>query len=381
MSTTRRFIIVTLGLLLVFGAIAGYKVFEYRMMQQYLNKEEPPALVDATRAESREWVPSLHSVGSVRAVNGIRVANEVPGVVEEIQFESGDMVEAGDVLVRLDAETDKAALETRKAEAERARQEFERLSNLVSRDAVSQSQYDEAKANFDASRARVNAQQAQLRKKIIRAPFPGKTGLRQVDQGEYMATGTPIVEINMVDPIYVEYTVPEKHLGTISAGDRVTTTVAAFPDRIFEGEISAINSSVSAESRTVRVRATLDNKDGALRPGMFANVRTLRSEPRKAVVVPRTAISFNTYGDFVYVIAENDKGELVTERRSVETGVERDRVIEVTSGLEAGEQVVETGLLRLRAEQRVEIAEDDDEPKDDVSREKGENAAEQGAAD
>lgn len=370
MSTTRRFIIVTLGLVIVLGGIAGYKVFEYRMMQQYLNKEQPPALVDATRAEAREWVPSLHSVGSVRAVNGIQVANEVPGVVEKIHFESGDMVEAGDVLVELDAETDKAALATRKAEAERARQEFERLSNLVSRDAVSQSQFDEAKANFDASRARVNEAQAQLRKKTIRAPFAGKTGLRLIDQGEYMATGTPVVEINMVDPIYVEYTIPEKHLGTVSTGDRVTVTVAAFPDRIFEGEISAINSSVSAESRTVRVRATLDNEDGALRPGMFANVRTLRPEPRRAVVVPRTAVSFNTYGDFVYVITENDKGELVTERRSVETGVERDRVVEVESGLEAGERVVETGLLRLRAEQRVEIAD-----------EEGDDAPEQGATD
>lgn len=380
MSTTRRFIIVTLGLLVVFGGIAGYKVFEFRMMQQALNKEEEPAVVDATRAEAREWVPALHSVGSVRAVNGIEVANEVPGVVEKIHFESGDMVEKGDVLVELDASTDRAALETRRAEAERARQEFERLSDLVSRDAVSQSQFDEAKANYDASRARVNQQQAQLRKKIIRAPFAGQTGLRSVDQGEYMGTGTPIVEINMVDPIYVEYTMAEKHLGSVSTGDEVTATVAAFPDRIFEGEVSAINSSVSAESRTVRIRATLDNEDGALRPGMFANVRTLRPESREAVVVPRTAVSFNTYGDFVYVIRENDDGELVTERRSVETGTERDRVVEVESGLEAGERIVETGLVRLRAEQRVEIADEEDEPRDDVSREEAEKAAQQGAA-
>ena len=362
MSTTSRFIVVTIGLVIVFGGIFGWKAFEFRMMQQHLNQENPPAVIDAARAETREWVPSLHSVGSVRAVNGIRVANELPGVVETIRFESGDMVEKGDVLVELDVESDKAALETRRAEAESARRTFERVSNLVERNAVSQAEFDEAEAAYDAARARVREQEALVRKKILRAPFDGKTGLRLVDQGEYMPTGTPAVEINMVDPIYAEYSIAEKHLSSVEVGDDVTVSVAAYPDRLFEGEISAINSSVSTENRTVRVRATLANDDGALQPGMFADVRTLEPEPREAVVVPRTAVSFNTYGDFVYVLNENDEGELVTERRSIQTGPERDGVVEVESGLEAGERIVATGLLRLRAGQRVQIADGDDEP-------------------
>lgn len=362
MSTTRRFIVVTVGLVIVFGGIFGWKAFEFRMMQQHLGREDPPAVIEATRVETREWVPSLHSVGSIRAVNGTEVANELPGIVESIRFESGDMVKKGDVLVELDTESDRAALETRRAEAESARRTYERVSNLIERNAVSQAEFDEAKANYDAARARVREQEALLRKKILRAPFDGKTGLRQVDQGQYMPTGTPAVEINMVDPIYAEYTIAEKHLSRVEVGDSVTVTVAAYPEKLFEGEISAINSSVSTENRAVRVRATLDNGEGALRPGMFAQVRTLERQSREAVVVPRTAVSFNTYGDFVYVLKENDEGELVTDRRSIETGPERDDVVEVESGLEEGERLVATGLLRLRAGQRVEVADGDDEP-------------------
>lgn len=362
MSTSSRFIVVTIGLVIVFGGIFGWKAFEFRMMQQHLSKEDPPAVIEATQAKTRQWVPSLNSVGSIRAVNGIRVANELPGVVETIRFESGDMVAKGDVLVELDVESDRAALETRRAEAESARRTFERVSNLVERNAVSQAEFDEAEAAYDAARARVREQEALVRKKILRAPFDGKTGLRLVDQGEYMPTGTAAVEINMVDPIYAEYSIAEKHLSGVDVGDAVIVSVAAYPDRVFEGEISAINSSVTAENRSVRVRATLDNGDGALRPGMFASVRTLEPEPREAVVVPRTSVSFNTYGDFVYVLNENDEGELVTERRSVETGPERDGVVEVESGLEPGERIVANGLLRLRAGQRVQIADADDRP-------------------
>lgn len=375
MSTPIRFIMVTLALALVFGGIFGYKFYQFQQMKETMAREQPPALIEATRAQKREWTPSLHSVGSVRAINGIEVANEVPGVVEAIHFESGDEVEKGDVLIELDSEVDRAALETRRAEAARARQEFERLSDLVSREMVSKSEFDEAKANYDAARARVNQQQAELRKKTIRAPFGGKTGLRQVDRGQYMPTGTPVVEINMLDPIYIEYTVPERHLETLAVGHRVTTTVAAFPERVFEGRVSAINSSVSAESREVSIRATVDNGDGALRPGMFANVGTLRPQNKEVVVIPRTAVSYNTYGDFVYVLTENDAGIMVTDRRTVETGAKRDSVVEIREGLEAGERVVKTGLLRLRSGQRVEIADEDDEPKDSISLE----AADQGA--
>jgi len=279
----------------------------------------------------------------------------VPGVIENIGFESGDTVSKGDVLVRLDAAIDEAALRTRRAEAQLAEQEFKRVSDLLPKRAVSQSQYDEAKANFDAARARVNEAEAQLNKKVIRAPFDGKLGIRMVDQGQYIATGTPIVEINMLNPIYVDYTLSEKFLPDVDQGYPVSVTVAAVPDQSFEGEVSAINTSVNPETRTVRIRATLDNEENLLRPGMFATIQTGQPRDNEVVTLPRTAISYNTYGNFVYVVEENDNGELIVSRRTVTTGEVRDGRSAVLSGLEEGETVVAKGLLRLRAGQRVEI--------------------------
>ena len=259
----------------------------------------------------------------------------------------------------LDAAIDEAALRTRRAEAQLAEQEFKRVSDLLPKRAVSQSQYDEAKANFDAARARVNEAEAQLSKKIIRAPFDGKLGLRLVDQGEYIGTGTPIVEINMLDPIYVDYTLSEKDLPMVQQGYDVVATVAAIPDSHFAGQVSAINTSVNPQTRTVRIRATLGNEDNQLRPGMFATVATRQPQDREVVTVPRTAVSYNTYGDFVFVVEENDDGELVVNRRTIQTGNTRDSRVAVLDGLKEGEQVVSKGLLRLRAGQRVEVQEDE----------------------
>lgn len=357
MRTAFRFFIVILLLGAVLGGIFGYKFHQFGQMEEQMSKPQPPAKISATTVITEQWIPTIKAVGSIEAVNGIRVANELPGVVEAISFESGDTVASGDVLVRLDAAIDEAALRTRRAEAQLARQEFERLSDLLPKRAVSQSQYDEAKANFDAARARVNEAEAQLSKKVIRAPFGGKVGLRLVDQGEYLATGTAIVEINMLDPVYVDFTLSEKNLPSIATGYDVDVTVAAVPGQTFRGSISAINSSVNPQTRAIRVRATLANPDSLLRPGMFATIQTLQPEPEQVVTVPRTAVSYNTYGDFVFVIEENSEGELVVTRRSIETGGTRNGRAAVDSGLEQGERVVSKGLLRLRAGQKVEVTE------------------------
>ena len=359
MRTASRFVIVLLFLGVVLGGIFGYKFYQFGQMKEMMSQPQPPAIISVTKATTENWQPAIKAVGSITAINGIEVANEVPGVIESIGFESGDTVNKGDVLVRLDAAIDEAALRTRRAEAQLAEQEFKRVSDLLPKRAVSQSQYDEAKANFDAARARVNEAEAQLNKKVIRAPFDGKLGIRMVDQGQYVATGTPIVEINMLNPIYVDYTLSEKFLPDVDQGYPVSVTVAAVPDQSFEGEVSAINTSVNPETRTVRIRATLDNEENLLRPGMFATVLTQQPEDNEVVTVPRTAISYNTYGDFVFVVEENDEGNLVVNRRTVTTGETRNTRVAVLSGLEAGETVVEKGLLRLRAGQQVAIQEED----------------------
>ena len=359
MRTASRFLIVIIFLGVVLGGIFGYKFYQFGQMQEQMSQPQPPAQISATQAQTESWTPAIKAVGSIEAVNGIEVANEVPGVIEEINFESGDTVAQGNVLVRLNAEIDEAALRTRRAEAQLAGQEFQRIADLLPKRAVSQSQYDEAKANFDAARARVNEAEAQLSKKVIRAPFDGTLGIRMVDQGEYIATGTPIVEINMLDPIYVDYTLSEKNLPNVKPGYAVIATVAAVPERDFEGTVSAINTSVNPETRTVRIRATLGNPENLLRPGMFATILTRQPEDNEVDTVPRTAISYNTYGDFVFVVEENDGGDLVVNRRTVTTGETRNTRVAVLSGLEAGETVVSKGLLRLRAGQKVTIQGDD----------------------
>ena len=297
MRTASRFLIVLIFLGVVLGGIFGYKFYQFGQMQEQFSQPQPPAKISATMASTEMWTPEIKAVGSVEAINGIEVANEVPGVVENIAFESGDTVKKGDILIRLDAAIDEAALRTRRAEAQLAEQEFKRVSDLLPKRAVSQSQYDEAKANFDAARARVNEAEAQLSKKIIRAPFDGK--------------------------------------------------------------VSAINTSVNPQTRTVRIRATLGNEENQLRPGMFATVATRQPQDQEVVTVPRTAISYNTYGDFVFVVEENDDGELVVNRRTVQTGNTRNSRVAVLEGLKEGEQVVAKGLLRLRAGQRVEVQEDE----------------------
>jgi len=355
MRTASRFIIVILLLGAVLGGIFGYKMYQFGELEKQLSQPQPPAKISVTDATTENWQPTIKAVGSVQAINGIEVANEVPGVIETINFESGDTVRKGDVLVRLDAAIDEAAVRTRRAEAQLAEQEFKRIADLLPKRAVSQSQYDEAKANYDAARARVNEAEAQLNKKVIRAPFDGTLGIRLIDQGEYIGTGTSIVEINMLHPIYVDYTLSEKALPEVKQGYPVSVTVAAVPGKNFTGEVSAINTSVNPENRTVRLRATLANEENQLRPGMFATIKTGQPRDNEVVTLPRTAISYNTYGNFVFVVAENDDGELVVERRTVTTSETRDNRAAVTSGLEAGETVVAKGLLRLRAGQRVEI--------------------------
>lgn len=360
MRTAFRFVIVIVFLGVVLGGIFGYKFWQFGQMQEQMSQPQPPAEISVVQSQTEQWTPTVKSVGSVVAVNGIDVANEVPGVIQQINFESGDLVSKGDVLIRLDAAIDEAALRTRGAEAQLNRQEFNRIADLLPKRAVSQSQYDQAKANYDAANARVNEAEAQLSKKVIRAPFDGTVGIRLVDQGQYIATGTPIVEINMLDPIYVDYTLSEKNLPDVAVGYSIVTTVAAVPDTEFVGTVSAINTSVNADTRTVRIRATLANRDHLLRPGMFATVNTRQPDDIIIVTVPRTAISYNTYGDFAFVVEDNEQGQKVVTRRSVRSGDSRDDRVGILEGLEEGETIVSKGLLRLRSGQTVKIQDNGD---------------------
>ena len=362
MKTTARLIIVIVVLTLVLGSLFAWKIQQTKQQQALMSQAPPPSPVEATRVEEDAWPQSLSAIGSVRAVNGIRIANEMAGVVESIEFESGQQVNAGDLLLRLNTDTDQAALETLKAEQRLAQQQFKRYSNLIKGKTISQSAFDEAKATLEAAEARVHEQQAILNKKRIRAPFDSIIGLRLVDLGQFLEVGTPIVQLSMIDPIYVDFTIPERELPRISAGDAVEVRVTAHPGQLVSGTVLAMETSVSTESRTLAVRAELPNPEHQLRPGMFANVSTYRGQQDRVLTLPRTAISYNTYGDFVFVIETGADQKKTVQRRSVTTGEVRDGRVSVTSGVEKDEQVVATGLLRLRNGQAVEIV---DWPKSD----------------
>jgi len=355
MKTTARLITVIVVLTLILGSLFAWKMQQIKQQQALMSQAPSPSVVEATRVMEDSWPQSLSAIGSVRAVNGIRIANEMAGVVEHIEFESGQQVSAGDLLLKLNTDTDQAALETLKAEQRLALQQFERYSNLIRGKTISQSAFDEAKATLEAAEARVHEQQAILNKKRIRAPFDSIIGLRMVDLGQFLEVGTPIVQLSMLDPIYVDFTIPERELPRINVGDRVEIRVAAHPGQLFSGAVLALETSVSTESRTLTVRAELPNPEHRLRPGMFANVSTYRGQQDRVLTLPRTAISYNTYGDFVFVIESGDDQQKAVQRRSVTTGEVRDGRVSVTSGVKKDEQVVATGLLRLRNGQAVEI--------------------------
>lgn len=350
----KRFIIVLAALALVFGGIFYWKMQQWAAMSASMSGGPPPPTVATTDVQRESWTPYLYSVGSMVATQGVDVTNEVAGQVEKIEFQSGQEVEKGDVLLQLDASVDRAQLQGARAEQRLAEIRFRRASDLIKRKAVSQADYDEAAANLDAAKAKVTSQLEIVNKKQIRAPFSGILGIRRVDVGEYLSPGSAIVPLQDLDPIYVDYSLPEQQLGRISVGQTVTIGIKSRPGEEFQGRISAINPGIDPGTRNVRIRATLDNPDHVLRPGMFAEVRTHLPERQGILTVPRTAITYAPYGDSVFVV-EDKNGSKIVRRVQVETGDVREGQVEIRSGLEAGQAVVRAGQLKLRNGQTVQI--------------------------
>ncbi len=357
----KRLIAVVILLVLIFGGIFGWKYIQIQGMMAQMSKPRPPATVASAEVKRERWYPTLEAVGSLSAVQGVDVSSEVMGTVSDIRFDSGARVAQGAVLLKLDDQVDRATLAGLKADLRLAQIQFQRASNLLSSKAVSKSNYDEAQAKQEAAQAHVAEQQAIIDKKTIRAPFAGLLGIRQVDVGEYLQPGAKVVHLLMLDPIYADYSLPEAKYQELTVGQKVTVRTPAYPGQDFTGKVTAIDAGITEGTRTIQIRATLDNPDGRLRPGMFAEVSTVKEKPVDVLTVPRTAISYNTYGDFVYLIQNagdkqegNDK-ELVAKRQQVETGEVREGRVVVTKGLQAGDRVVRAGLVKLRDGQPVAI--------------------------
>jgi membrane fusion protein (multidrug efflux system) len=344
---------------LVFGGIFGFKWFGDKMMNQYFDTMPVPTVtVSSTKAFTDQWDLSLAAVGTLEAEKGTEVTTEASGIVDGIQFESGGAVMAGEILVTLDRSTDEAELAALEATAVLEAQELARARSLIDRGAVAKSEVDRRAAAEAAARANVAAQRARIAQKVIRAPFAGELGIRNVDLGDHLSPGTGIVTLQSLNPIHVNFKLPQQLLDDVRVGMTVGIGVEAFDDRKFTGTITAIEPLVETSTRSFEVQATLDNRERLLRPGMFAQVDVALGRTEQVVVIPQTAVSYNPYGDSVWVVLAADGGAASIERRLVTLGRRRGDLVQVLAGLEAGDTVATSGLLKLRNGVPVEINND-----------------------
>ncbi|HSS64814.1 MAG TPA: efflux RND transporter periplasmic adaptor subunit, partial [Gammaproteobacteria bacterium] len=348
-----RIVLVLVALAALFGGIFGWK---YKQIQDSMSRQgpPPPATVAAAEVTTEVWDRYLVSVGSLVASRGVYVTTEVAGQVETISFDSGQAVASGVPLVQLDASVDQADLAGLVAEAKLAEVEFRRGEDLLEKRNISRAEYDRLQAQLAFARAQVAAKRAQINEKTIRAPFDGWLGIRQVDVGEYLAPGARIVLLQDLSPIYVDYTLPERYVDLLSPGLSVEVTVQGYGEEIFHGRVSALDPGVDPGTRALRIRATLDNPTGRLRPGMFAEVKTLVGESRGVMTLPRTAIAFAPYGDTVFKIVD-ENGQPTVQRIPVKTGEDRDDRVQILDGLASGDRVVNAGQLKLRNGQTIQI--------------------------
>jgi membrane fusion protein (multidrug efflux system) len=364
----RRMLIMLGAVLVVVLALAAYKGFTIYQQVQMFSAPQPAISIDAATAESQPWQSRLPAIGSLKAFQGIDLTVEVAGTVQQVLFKSGEQVSLQQPLIQMDSDVEQASLATAQAELGLAKVEYERGRSLVNRQSISKSEFDRLSANLQKANASVAQLQAQLAKKRILAPFAGTIGIRQVDVGDYLASGTTIATLQDLSKLFVDFYLPEQTVPQLAIGERVRFSVAAYPLEVFEGEIAAINPKVEDTTRNVQVRAMLANPDSKLLPGMFANLEVLLPGEQTVVVVPETAITYTLYGNSVYVIGEkkgqdgqvvkDDSGqaELSVERRFVETGERRDGQVVIRKGLQAGEQVVSAGQLKLDNGAHVRIA-------------------------
>ncbi|WP_397454947.1 efflux RND transporter periplasmic adaptor subunit [Pseudomonas lurida] len=356
----RRRMLIMLGVvLLIVLLLGGYKAFSIYQQIQVFSTPKPPVSVAVATAAEQPWQLRLPSVGTLKALQGVNLSLEVAGTVKDVQFESGQKVRAGQPLVQLDSAVESALLETAQADLGLAQLDYGRGSQLVGSQAISKGEFDRLSAQLQKNKATVNQLKASLAKKHIVAPFSGTIGIRQVDVGDYLASGTVIATLQDISSLYVDFYIPEHAVPKVALGQAVQVEVSAYPGEQFPGSVSAINPKVENSTRNVLVRATLANPNGKLLPGMFTSMDVLLPNPAPQIVVPEGAITYTLYGNSVYAVAEKktDGGEvekdasgkpvLIAERRFVETGERRGGLVLVTKGLNAGEQVVSAGQLKL----------------------------------
>lgn len=350
----KRMTVAVILLALVFGGVFGWVAVRNHFMGQYFATfEPPPATVSTAQAERDFWQPRIEAVGQLAAVRGVDISNEVAGTVSEIAFASGDVVEKGELLVQLDDSIERAELPGLVAQRNLARMDVERTRGLIDRDLTSAEDLDQALSQLQQAESAVAALEAEIAKKAIRAPFAGTLGIREVDLGEYLPAGTPIVTLQSLDQLHVNFSLPEESIDDVAPGQQVNVGVSAYPGQVFTGELKAVSVKIDPTSHNFAVQAVIDNPEGRLRPGMFADVAVQAGAEEAVVAVPKTAVSYSLHGDAVFVVEksqapEGEQTALVAEQRFVRLGPSNGEMVAVLQGIEAGDEVVTAGTQKLR---------------------------------
>lgn len=351
-GTTKRMIIMLLIAAVVFGLIYGFQLFRNSMIQKSIRGQGmPPQAVSTTVAQMQTWQPSVEVVGNMRASSGANLSAEVSGLVSAIHFESGATVKAGQVLVELNAAPQKAQLEQLKAAVALAQQTYQRDLEQFKVQAISQATVDVDASNLKSAQAQVAAQQAVIAQKVIRAPFSGRLGIRQVDLGQYVGPGTVLVNLQKLNPMYLDFTVPQAQIDLIKVGEKITANTNALAGKTFTGQITAVEPQVDTATRNLKVRARFANPYGVLLPGLFATARVGNGGTQQYITLPNTAVAYNPYGSTVFIVnsgkGKDGKAQMTVQQHFITTGLTRGDQVAVLSGLKGGETVVTAGQLKL----------------------------------
>ncbi|MBB5189534.1 membrane fusion protein (multidrug efflux system) [Silvimonas terrae] len=350
---TKRMIIMLVVVGVIFGGIFGFQVFKGMMIKKYLSgNKAPPVTVTATHVGTQPWQPTLSAVGTLRAVRGVDLSSEVAGQVRDVLLQSGSFVKAGQPLVKLNDDTEVAQLKSLQASADLSATTLKRDKGQLEAQAVAQAVVDADIADLNSKNALVAQQQAVIAKKVIRAPFAGKVGISTVNPGQYINPGDKLATLQTVDPILVDFLVPQQALQQLKIGQTINVKSDANPKATYTGKITAIDAKVDPSTRNIQVEASVSNPKGDLLAGMFATVNVSTQEPIKYLTLPQTAVSFNPYGEVVYLITEgkdkDGKQELTVKQTFVNAGQTRGDQVSIVGGLKEGDYVVTSGQHKLK---------------------------------
>lgn len=341
-------------LVIIFGLIFGYDAFRGYMIKRYFaTLQQPPLAVSTTLAKNETWHPHIKTIGSLVAINGVNVTSEVAGAITKIMFNSGEIVKQNDPLVQLDDSIDVEEYQNNLANLKLAQINFERAQKLITKNVISRSDFDTALTQLQSAKAVTNKNQILINKKLIKAPFAGKIGIRTANIGQYVSPGDQLVSLQSLDPMYINFSLPEQYFKSLHVNEPVLLKIDAYPKQEFQGEITAINSEVNINTRNILVQATVKNDKSLLYPGMYANVEVILPEQHNVVTVPQTAIDYNLYGNSVYIVQEAGKDKdgkplLKVFRKYVHTGETNDNDVAIKGEVKAGDQVVTSGQLKLQ---------------------------------